>query len=67
MSEVREISRKQLLEEAQKYARLRVEQIKASNTEARSEYRPFREPEDAIREYEKLYYRFLSRRALVRP
>ncbi len=67
MSELREISKEQLHKEARECARLRVEQIKASNAKVSNERRPLREPESAIREYEKLYYSFLSSRVLVHP
>jgi len=68
---MRRVSREQLRQEAQTYARRRVEHLIALNNQthnqAHSENQPFRRPQDLAPMYERFYMRFVARRHVVTP
>lgn len=64
---MRRVSREQLRQEAQIYARRRVEHLIALNNQAHSENQPFRRPQDLAPMYERFYMRFVAQRHVVTP
>lgn len=71
---MRQVSRQELQEQAQRFAREHIEHLLTFNNQVRSAYparlanvRPFVEPNELVRTFEHLYMRFVARNQVITP